>query len=76
MSIQRPLNTKEVCEVSRRGVNRVRNAANAGALKSLPRTHGAPHYFTEAAVQEWIDAGSPEMPPARPRLTGKRKAAS
>ncbi|RDI32399.1 helix-turn-helix protein [Rhodococcus sp. AG1013] len=75
-TIKTPLNVSEVATITRRHPNRVRNAANSGALKGLPRPSGGRHQFTEAAVQEWIDGGSPEMPPVRIRLASNKKAAS
>ncbi len=66
--IPKLMTVAEVMEVSRRGVNRVRNAANSGALKAQPRVPGAPFMFTEENVADWIDRGSPEMPaPTRRR---------
>lgn len=76
MTIKRPFNVKETAEAARRHPNWVRNAANSGALKSLPRRERGNHQFTEQAVQAWIDAGSPEMPPVQLRLTGTRKSPS
>lgn len=75
-TIKTPLNVSEVAAITRRHPNRVRNAANSGALKGLPRPSGGRHQFTEDAVRAWIDAGSPEMPPVRLRVTGTRRAAS
>ncbi|MFC9768876.1 hypothetical protein [Rhodococcus jostii] len=65
MSLQPPLDVDDVCAVSRRGVNRVKNASNSGALQCLPRVPGGPHFFTEEAVADWIRRGSPEMPMSR-----------
>lgn len=70
MTIKSPLNVSEVAEVARRHPNWVRNAANSGALKGLPRKPRGKHQFKEKDVQDWIDAGSPEMPPVRIRQTG------
>lgn len=60
-SIPTVLTTKEVAAASLRGINRVKNAANTGALKSLPRVPGAPHRFLETDVRDWILLGSPEF---------------
>lgn len=76
MTIKRPLNVKETAEAARRHPNWVRNAANSGALKGLPRRERGNHQFTEESVQAWIDSGSPETPPVRLRVTGTRRAAS
>ncbi len=57
--------SKEGCALSRRGINRVRVAANTGALRCQPRVPGAPMLFAEANVADWIERGSPEMPAKR-----------
>lgn len=74
-SIPKLLNSKEVCELSRRGINRVRIAANTGALRCQPRIVGAPMLFTEANVADWIEHGSPEMPAKRRRSSVKKPPA-
>ena len=65
--LKRPLTIPEVMAVSGRGEVRVRNAANSGALKSLPRAPRTRFFFTEDAVAEWIAAGTPEMPAPKRR---------
>lgn len=64
------MTVSEVQNVSRRGENWVRGAANTGALKSLPRRTGQWFRFLEEGVADWIRQGSPEFPAisrSRPR---------
>ncbi|MBH0121531.1 hypothetical protein I0Q12_19260 [Rhodococcus sp. CX] len=72
MTLKKPLTVAEVMAVSGRGEVRVRNAANSGALKHLPRQPHCRFFFTEEAVADWIAAGSPEMP--APQRRGRRAA--
>lgn len=67
MTLKKPMTVAETAAAAGRGKQRVRDAANSGALKCLPRVEGGTFQFTEAAVAEWVAAGSPEMPPRRRR---------
>lgn len=67
MTLSKPLSVAETAAAAGRGKQRVRDAANSGALKCLPRVDGGRFQFTEDAVAEWIAAGSPDMPPRRRR---------
>lgn len=57
------MTVKEVSVAARRGHNRVRDAANTGALVVQPRPVGGRMLFLEADVADWIRQGSPEFPP-------------
>lgn len=71
MTVTKIRNVTDVAEVTGRGHNWVRDAANTGALASLPRT-GRKHQFTDEMVEAWIKAGTPQFPPAR--ITRQRSA--
>ncbi|OZE81938.1 hypothetical protein CH304_12875 [Rhodococcus sp. 15-649-1-2] len=66
--IERPMTTKEVQEICRRGENWVRDAANTGALKCQPnRRRGQKMFFMPKDVEDWIARGCPQMPERRRR---------
>ena len=67
-AVQPPLSVADVQELTRRSRNFVCDAANSGALESLPR-YGRRHQFLPEHVQDWIRRGTPLMPhkPGRKR---------
>ncbi|MDI9914404.1 hypothetical protein [Rhodococcus sp. IEGM 1379] len=76
MTLPKLLTVKDVCEASRRGEVRVRNAANSGALIPQPREVGKKFFFIESNVADWINRGSPEMPERSARRRTNQIAAS
>lgn len=59
--IEKPLTVADVAELVPHTADWVRDAANSGALESLPRG-GRRHMFTEAQVAAWISRGAPKFP--------------
>jgi hypothetical protein len=59
--ISKPLTVADVAELVPHTADWVRDAANSGALESLPRG-GRRHKFTEDHVTDWISRGAPRWP--------------
>ena len=71
--IERSLTVADVAELTGRSRNSVMDAANAGALASLPREKDrGTHRFLPKHVQEWINAGTPLAPHKPGRRGGAR----
>lgn len=64
-AVERPLTVKDVQAKTGRGRNTICDAANTGALRSLPRVPGGTHRFLARDVQAWIEQGMPTMPARR-----------
>ncbi|OZC80250.1 hypothetical protein CH274_13525 [Rhodococcus sp. 06-418-5] len=61
MEIRKPLTVADVAAMVPHTADWVRDAANSGALESLPRG-GRRHMFTETHVADWINKGAPKFP--------------
>ena len=59
MVIAKPLTVADVAAMVPHTADWVRDAANSGALESLPRG-GRRHLFLEEHVQNWINRGAPK----------------